>query len=53
MVLTIGLVACGGGGGGATIPPAATAANVQLQPATIGPGQTIVDLTVSLDQSPE
>lgn len=53
MLLTLSLVACGGGGGGATVPTVATAANVQLQPVTIGTGQSIVDLTVSLEQRPE
>ena len=51
MLLTLSLVACGGGGGGGggvTPPPISTAANVQLQPVTIGAGQSIVDLTVSL-----
>lgn len=53
MLLTIGLVACGGGGGGGDVAPVATTANVQLTPVTIGPGQAIVDLTVSLVQRPE
>lgn len=53
MLLTFGLVACGGGGGGASVPPVATTANVELQPVTIGAGQTVVDLTVSLAQRSE
>jgi hypothetical protein len=53
MLLTIGLVACGGGGGGGGgVAPIATTANVQLKPVTIGPGQAIVDLTVSLVDRP-
>lgn len=53
MLLTFGLVACGGGGGGTTAPPVVITANVQLQPVTIGAGQTVVDLTVSLAQRTE
>tara|TARA_R110002072_G_scaffold100429_2_gene221106 strand:- start:38024 stop:38515 length:492 start_codon:yes stop_codon:yes gene_type:complete len=54
LLVTIGLVACGGGGGGgATVPPGASAANLQLQPVTILAGQTIADLTVSLERRSE
>lgn len=52
-LLPLGLLACGGGGGGGGTPPVGTTAAVQLAPVTIGSGQTIVDLTVSLDQSTE